>query len=215
MMNKAMKLQRMIASASVLIIIATCSGLGISAGNAARRPINPNAGQSSAPAAGELRYKAPEGWLIEHPASKMRVAQYKLPKAAGDSEDASLVLYYFGPSQGGSVQDNIDRWLGQIEQPDGSSSREKAKTETLTVNGLKVTMIDVAGNYTAEMSPGSGTHYNKPDYRLRAAVVETSNGNYFVKLVGPQKTVRRWDQAFIDYVKSFEFKSSEKRMDTL
>ena len=164
--------------------------------------------------AGELRYKAPEGWVIEHPTSSMRVAQYKLPKAADDSEDASLVLYYFGSVQGGSVQDNIDRWVGQIEQPDGSSSSDKVKIE-LTVNGLRVTMIDLAGTYTAEMSPGSGTHYNKPNYRLRAAVVETSNGNYFVKLVGPQKTVGRWDKAFIDYLKSFEFESPKKRTDTL
>jgi len=159
-------------------------------------------------ASGELRYKAPEGWVIEHPISSMRVAQYKLPKAAGDSEDASLVLYYFGSDQGGSVQDNIDRWVGQIEQPDGSSSNDKAKTETLTLNGLKVTMIDVVGTYTAETSPGSGTRHNKPNYRLRAAIVETPKGSYFAKLVGPEKTVNRWDRAFVDYVKSFEFKKS-------
>lgn len=159
-------------------------------------------------AAGELRYKAPEGWVIEHPTSSMRVAQYKLPKAAGDSEDASLVLYYFGSDQGGSVQDNIDRWVGQIEQPDGSSSNDKAKTETLTSNGLKVTMIDLVGTYTAETSPGSGTRHNRPNYRLRAAVVETPKGSYFAKLVGPEKTVNRWDRAFGEYVKSFEFKKS-------
>jgi len=166
-------------------------------------------------AAGELRYKAPEGWVIEHPTSSMRVAQYKLPKAAGDSEDASLVLYYFGSDQGGSVQDNIDRWVGQIEKPDGSSSSDKAKTERLTVNGLRVTMIDVTGTYTAEMSPGSGTRHNKPNYRLRAAIVETPKGNYFAKLVGPEKTVNRWNRAFVDYVKSFEFKSPENRMNVL
>ncbi len=160
-------------------------------------------------AAGELRYKAAEGWVIEHPTSSMRVAQYKLPKAAGDSEDASLVLYYFGSDQGGSVQDNIDRWVGQIEKPDGSSSSDKAKTERLTVNGLRVTTIDVTGTYTAEMSPGSGTRHNKPNYRLRAAVVETPKGSYFAKLVGPEKTVNRWDRAFVDYVKSFEFKKAE------
>jgi hypothetical protein len=162
--------------------------------------------QNAAKATGELRYKVPDGWMSEHPSSSMRAAQYKLPKAEGDGEDGSLVLYYFGEGQGGSVQANLDRWTGQMVEPDGSSSKDKAKTETLTVNGLKVTTLDVIGTYTAEMSPGSGTLNNKSNYRLRAAIVETPKGAYFAKLVGPEKTVARWDQAFVDYVKSFEFK---------
>ena len=52
--------------------------------------------------------------MTETPSSSMRVGQYKLPKSEGDKEDASLVLYYFGATQGGSPQANIDRWIGQI-----------------------------------------------------------------------------------------------------
>jgi hypothetical protein len=155
---------------------------------------------------GELRFKAPEGWGTEKTSSSMRVAQYKLPRVEGDKDDGSLVLYYFGASQGGTAQANIDRWIGQIQQPDGSSSKDKAKTETMTVNGLKVTTVDVTGTYTAEMAPGSGSFHNDENYRLRAAVIETPKGNYFVKLAGPAKTIGRWEQAYADYLKSFEFK---------
>jgi hypothetical protein len=160
-------------------------------------PVNPN---------GDLRFKVPEGWISEPPSSSMRVGQYKLKRVDGDTEDASLVLYYFGQGQGGSVQANIDRWVGQMQQPDGSASKDKAKTETLTVNGLKVTTVDVTGRYTAEMSPGSGTFSDKPNYRLRAAIVETPKGAYFAKLIGPEKTVGRWNLSFIEYVNSFGFK---------
>ena len=80
--------------------------------------------QPSVPASGELRFKAPDGWITEKTTSTMRVAQYKLPKADGDAEDASLVLYYFGAAQGGSTQANVERWINQIKQPDGSSSRQ-------------------------------------------------------------------------------------------
>src|SRR6266480_5494479 len=152
-----------------------------------------NSAQSNTTAAGELKFKAPDGWVTEKASSPMRVAQYKLPKAEGDKDDGSLVLYYFGSTQGGTAQANIDRWIGQMQQPDGSSSKDKAKTETLTVNGLKVTTVDVNGTYSAQMSPGSDTHHNNSDYRLRAAIVETPKGNYFAKLVGPAKTVARWD----------------------
>ena len=85
--------------------------------------------------------------------------------------------------------------------------RPKApKDEQLVANGLKVTTVDVSGTYVAETAPGSGTFNNKPAYRLRAAVVETPNGSYFVKLVGPEKTVAQWNESFLSYVKSFEFR---------
>ena len=152
-----------------------------------------------------LKFRVPTGWVEEERTSTMRVAQYRLPKAPGDSEDASLVLYYFGPGQGGSTAANIDRWIGQMKQDDGSAA-EGARDEHLVANGLKVTTVDVSGTYVAETAPGSGTFNNKPAYRLRAAVVETPNGSYFVKLVGPEKTVTQWNDSFLSYIKSFEFK---------
>ena len=165
-----------------------------------------NSPRSGTTASGDLHFKTPDRWVTEKSSSAMRVAQYKLPKAEGDSEDASLVLYYFGATQGGTAQANIDRWISQMQQSDGGSSKDKARTDTMTVNGLKVTSVDVSGTYTAEMAPGSGTFHNDANYRLRAAVVETPKGNYFVKLVGPAKTVGRWEKTVTDYLRSFEFK---------
>jgi hypothetical protein len=149
-----------------------------------------------------LKFTVPAGWIEEERTSSMRVAQYRLPKAATENEDASLVLYYFGQGQGGSTTANIERWVGQMKQAEGSSAKE----EKLEVNGLKVTTVDVAGTYVAETAPGSGTFFNKPGQRLRAAVVETPNGSYYVKLVGPEKTVALWNESFVSYIKSFEFK---------
>ena len=189
----------------VLAGLLACSACG-SKGAAYSSGSQSNAAQSTTNASGELRYAAPADWVKEQPTSAMRVAQYKLPKAEGDGEDASLVIYFFGATQGGSTQANIDRWISQIQQPDGSSSKDKAKSETTTINGLKVTTVDVAGTYTAEMAPGSGNQRNDANYRLRAAVIETPKGNYFLKLVGPAKTMVRWEQSVTGFVKSFEFK---------
>jgi len=161
---------------------------------------------SSAFQKSSLKFTVPAGWIEEERTSSMRVAQYRLPRAATDTEDASLVLYYFGQGQGGSASANVERWIGQMKQAEGVSSKEAAKQEQLEVNGLKVTTVDVSGTYVAETAPGSGTFHNKPAYRLRAAVVETPNGSYFVKLVGPEKTVAQWNESFLSYVRSFEFK---------
>jgi hypothetical protein len=149
-----------------------------------------------------LKFTVPPGWVEEERTSSMRVAQYRLPKVAPDTEDASLVLYYFGHGQGGSTAANVERWVSKMKQAEGSSPKQ----ESLEVKGLKVTTVDVAGTYVAETAPGSGTFHNKPGYRLRAAVVETPNGSYYVKLVGPEKTVTHWNESFLSYIKSFEFK---------
>src|SRR5262249_47271835 len=131
-----------------------------------------------------LAFTVPDGWKASPPGSSMRVAQLTLPRAAGDAEDAELVVYYFGGS-GGSVDANINRWIAQMHQADGRPSSAVAKKEARNVNGLAVSLVDVSGTYIAEMAPGSSEHHNKPGFRLRAAVVETPHGPYFIKLTGP------------------------------
>ena len=151
--------------------------------------------------AATLQFSAPKEWTVKPSSSSMRVAQCALPRAPGDAEDGELIIYFFG-GQGGSVQANLDRWVGQMEQPDGRPSKAVATTETMTVGGMKVTVLDVSGKYVAEMAPGAPTRFNKPGFRLKSAVVETAGGPYFVTLTGPAKTVERWNAAFATFLKS-------------
>jgi hypothetical protein len=108
---------------SALLICWACSNRGATA-------VSNHQANTAQGGGGELRFKAPDGWTTEKASSSMRVAQYKLPKAEGDKEDASLVLYYFGATQGGTPQANIDRWIGQMQQADGSDSKSKARLRT-------------------------------------------------------------------------------------
>lgn len=153
-----------------------------------------------------LKFKVPAGWIEEERTSSMRVAQYNLPRVEGDFENGSLVLYYFGKGQGGSTSANIERWASQIQTPEGTPTEKLAEENFASTGGLKITAVDLRGTYVAETAPGSGTFNNKPGYRLRAAVIETPNGSYYVKFVGPEKTVTRWDESFMSYLRSFEFK---------
>jgi hypothetical protein len=151
-----------------------------------------------------LTYTAPAGWKPVATSSSMRVAQFALPRAAGDAQDAELVVYYFGGS-GGTVEANIERWVGQMRQPDGRPSSVVAKRQSRTVNGLKVTVVDVPGTYVAEMTPGSPQRHNSPNFHLRAAVIETSNGPYFIKLTGPVKTIAAAEKQIEQFLASVKF----------
>lgn len=154
-----------------------------------------------------LKYDAPAGWVSKPPTSSMRVAEFTLPHISGDAEDATVTVYFFG-GQGGTVQANMDRWIGQMAQPGGKPSKDVAVTSTLkTKSGLAVTMVDVSGTYVAEVTPGSAEKFNKPGFRQRAAVVETPSGPYYVKLTGPAKTVAKWDESFLAFLKSIRLES--------
>ncbi|MCO5170720.1 MAG: hypothetical protein M9894_30690 [Planctomycetes bacterium] len=145
---------------------------------------------------------ADAGWVEAPVTNRMRAAQYRPPRAAGDDEDAELVVFHFGGG-GGSVEDNLARWISQFRQPDGGSSREAAKLERREVGGLAAHLIDLAGTYVAETRPGAGERVNKPGWRLLGAIVETPSGPFFVKLVGPSATVEAARPAFTRFVESF------------
>ena len=148
-----------------------------------------------------LTFTPSPAWQPKAVTSMMRIGEFVLPRAEGDAEDASLVVYFFGGT-GGTVQANLDRWFSQLSQPDGRQTKDVAATTSRLINGLSVTMFDATGTYVAEVTPGSPDRFNKPGFRLRAAVVETPEGPYFIKLIGPAATVAKWDQTFIAFLKS-------------
>ena len=154
-----------------------------------------------------LTYSAPPAWHTRPPASSMRVAEFVVPRAQPDAEDAELIIYYFGTGGGGSAEANIDRWISQVQQPDGSDSKAKAKRAERTINGLKVTTVDVSGTYTAEMRPGAAEHYNKPGFRVCAAMIETPQGAYYVKMTGPANTVAAAQPDYEKFLSSLKFSS--------
>jgi hypothetical protein len=159
-------------------------------------------GQPSSAGGKSLVFTPVEGWVKETPSSAMRKAQFKLPKQGADTEDGSLVVFMFGRGEGGSVDDNIQRWVGQYEQPDGRPSKDVAQTSTRRVNGMSVTELDVSGTCVAETMPGSGQRLRKENWRTLAAIVESDHGSYFVKAMGPAATMAHWEAGFRQYVSS-------------
>jgi hypothetical protein len=141
--------------------------------------LTPGLPPPSATGPGALTWKAPPAWTVAPNPSPMRLATYKLPRAAGDSEDVDVAI----TRAGGGTEPNIQRWLTQFSQ-----HAPEIRTVT-TVRGLKVTVVDVSGTYgSGGMMPGDApsTH---PNWTLLAAIVETEASPYFIKITGPSATV--------------------------
>jgi len=65
--------------------------------------------------------------------------------------------------------------------------------------------VDLAGTYVAEVRPGATERYNKPNFRLRAAVVETPRGAYYIKMTGPAKTMAAADADFRKFLATLKY----------
>lgn len=159
----------------------------------AGHPPIPGAGgsASSSPAStSALKFDAAPSWQAQTPANTMRQAQYLLPRVEGDSEDGELILFYFGEGQGGGVEDNLRRWREMVTTSDGKPVPDEAVVrEVFEANGLKVTLLDVAGRYAPMAMPGQAATPPRDQYRMVAAVVETPRGNYFFRATGPFGTM--------------------------
>jgi len=129
--------------------------------------------------------------------SPMRKATYKVPKAKGDTEDGDLGVSYFGPTMGGSIDANVDRWVKQfsgIEPGDVKRAEREA-------DGLRQHTVEIESGTFASGMPGGPTQ-PKPGYGLLGAIVSSPSGVYFFKLTGPSKTVKAARDPFLKMLDS-------------
>ncbi len=143
--------------------------------------------------AGEIAFKVPASWKSETPKGTMRKAQFKVAPAEGDTDPAELLVFQFG-NGAGTVEANIDRWEKMFVGGDGSPV--KARSAKAKGTNVDATRVEVAGRYVAAVTPGSPEKYDKPDYHLLGAIVQTDSAAYFFRLIGPEKTVKAASPGF-------------------
>jgi hypothetical protein len=140
-------------------------------------------------AGGKLTMKAPAGWKAKQPVIRIIEKEFTIPSSEGDGRCTIM-------QASGSFEANVDRWIAQVEQPDGSSSKEKAKTASRKVGDIQVQTFDLAGTYLDSRGPGSPVT-KREKYRVLAAMLTTKGaGTYFVKFYGPEKLVAEHEKAF-------------------
>lgn len=143
-----------------------------------------------------ITWDIPKGWEIG-PARQMRAATYYVASADGDPEKGEMAVFYFGRSEGGDIEANIDRWSNQFENSP-KPVREKKK-----VSGMDVVIVKIAGNYLAPSGPMMQSSGVKQNFRLLGAIVSGPEGTVFFKYTGPAKTVAASEKDFLAMVASF------------
>lgn len=129
-----------------------------------------------------IRWSIPKRWT-DGGQKPMRIATYAVNPTEGDPEGGECAVFYFGSNQGGTVDQNIERWVSQFET---SGMPVRA---TKSVGGMNVTLVDINGAYLAPAGPQMQSTGKKENYRLLGAIVEGPEGMVFFKFTGPAKTI--------------------------
>jgi hypothetical protein len=153
-----------------------------------------------------LKSTAPAAWKKQppnpDPKFKSRVHQFKITKAEGDPEDAEMIVFFFGKGGGGGADANITRWKGQFKD----APADKTKQEKFEVSKVPVNYLDIQGTYllrTVPNDPNSNV-VEKKDFRAINAIFASPNGPYYIRLLGPNKTVTAQKKAFDEWLKNFK-----------
>jgi hypothetical protein len=142
----------------------------------------------------QITWVDPPAFKRVPPSNPMRKAAYVVPRAAGDSEDGELTVFYFGAGQGGGTDANVERWVKQF----GDVKPGDVRRADREANGLRQHTVELdSGTFSAGMGMG-GAGKPKPNYGLLGGIVDAPSGSYFFKLTGPSKTVA---QAKADFYK--------------
>lgn len=152
-----------------------------------KAPPTPSKEPAGQPAkGGSVVWTDPPGWKRDPPANTMRVAQYKLARAPSDTEDAECVVTHFGAGQGGTTEQNLDRWIRQFAADDST----KLEKGTRKVGDLAVSTLEMSGTFKGMGDAG------KPNQGMLAAVVEAPSGLWFFKVTGPVASVKQAKPGF-------------------
>lgn len=149
--------------------------------------------------AGGLTFQVPSAWKSSKPSSTMRRAQLTVEPAEGDTDPAELVVFAF-PGGAGTVDANVKRWQSQFRDKDGNPP--KVDSKTVQGKNAEVTRVEIAGHYIAPKFPGSVEVNDKPHWRLLGAIVQTNDTGYYLKMIGPEKTMNAAKAEFDGMLKS-------------
>lgn len=157
--------------------------------------VSSHAGAPTAPAAtpapstpvtsgGGLTWVVAKSWT-PGPSTAMRLATYFLPTAGGDTDRPELSVFWFGPTQGGTVDANVARWFSQFAPAGGDPKPTRSLTR---IGSLPVTLVAAAGSYSSGTGMGASPS-PRSGYALRGAIAEGPSGSVFFKLTGPRRSV--------------------------
>jgi hypothetical protein len=140
----------------------------------------------------------PAGWVKEEvkPGPLAPVAALRIPDPGGDG--TVQITRYLG-AKGKEMEDRtIEHWVGQVTKANGAPmTLADARVERRQVGPVRITTVDLSG--TVKMTPRDT---GDPGRRMISAIVDHPTGPHLVTIVGPARSMAKWDSTIDDFLKS-------------
>jgi hypothetical protein len=135
--------------------------------------------------------KLPEGWQEVAP-GEMRFASFRVSGKDGKSADVGIFPL---PGMAASDLANVNRWRGQVGQPEITEAELSKVAEPVQIAGQPGQLFDQAGT-----NPSSGDRS-----RILAAILRREGTPWFFKMTGDDELVAQQKSTFIEFLKSYSF----------
>src|SRR5262249_13769882 len=132
-----------------------------------------------------------------------RTYQFDVPKGKDDKYDAEMYITRLA-GDGGGAKANVDRWKGQFTAPE--KGKVESKSDEMKVGDTTVTYADIEGSYKYKKNPFDPKEKEelRAGYRLIGVVFPSKDGTYFIRFLGPTKTVEANKKAFDEWLKGLK-----------
>ena len=147
-----------------------------------------------------MTFKAPKAWKSSPPSNQMRRAQLKADPIEGDDYSAEMVVSAIRGGAG-SVEDNLKRWQNFFKDKDGNSP--KIESKKVKAKNVEVTQAETSGHYYPP-SFGGPKEPDRPGARFLGVIVTGERYTYYIRMVGPDKTMKKLKDDFEEMVKTIK-----------
>ncbi len=151
---------------------------------------------------GGLKSTTPANWKAEK-AGGFRLYDFTIPKAEGEQHETKVMVFHFSGG-GGDKESNLKRWKGMVKPAEGTKEEDAYKTSELKVGEAKVTLFEATGTYLFKRTPMDAEAEPRADHKFIGAIFDTGKDVFFIRMVGPKKTMDANRKSFDEWLKNFK-----------
>lgn len=148
---------------------------------------------------GSFTFKVSSPWVPKAEPRMMSQGGFTLPGKDG-AAPVEADFYHFGAGGGGGIEPNLKRWQSQFK-PGEDGKAPVMEREELTVGESKALIVTIKGTFLSGPAM-SATKTPMPGYAMLGAILESKEGDVFIKITGPEAATLATKDGVKDMVKA-------------
>ncbi len=132
---------------------------------------------------GSFTFKVAAPWVAKAEPRMMSAGGYTLAGKEG-AAPVEADFYHFGAGGGGGIEPNIKRWQSQFTAGEDGKPPVMEREE-LTFGDSKALLVTIKGTFLSGPAMSS-TKTPMPGYAMLGAILESKEGDVFIKITGPE-----------------------------